>query len=362
MSYHDTQEHRLGSANFEHLPINRPVCPVHNNQRDGFMQMNIYQGKTNYYPNSIGGGCPMTSPEAMAGYAHYMEKVEGHKIRQRSKSFSDHFTQATLFWNSLSAPEKEHLVKAAHFELGKVESKEVRQRMVENFNHVDHELAKLIAMGIGVPAPTHAATQNHGQSSPAVSIENMPKPNTVKTRRIGILAADGFDYSQLTSIKQALKGAGALPEVVSKFKGTIKSADGQEVEVDKTFLTSASVIFDAIYVPGGKQSIETLKKEADVIEFINDALKHYKAIAATGEGVDLLMMAPDIKLIGFDKQQSNGHLVSENGIITSRNASDINKVGQDFIQAIAKHRHWTRTQPEINLPQSQTRVQVIGRS
>jgi catalase len=234
--------------------------------------------------------------------------------------------------------------------------------MVENFNHVDHELAKLIAMGIGVPAPTHAATQNHGQSSPAVSIENMPKPNTVKTRRIGILAADGFDYSQLTSIKQALKGAGALPEVVSKFKGTIKSADGQEVEVDKTFLTSASVIFDAIYVPGGKQSIETLKKEADVIEFINDALKHYKAIAATGEGVDLLMMAPDIKLIGFDKQQSNGHLVSENGIITSRNASDINKVGQDFIQAIAKHRHWTRTQPEINLPQSQTRVQVIGRS
>lgn len=358
LSYHDTQIHRLGSANFEELPINRAVCPVHNHERDGIMQMKINKGRTNYFPNSLGGGCPMMSPETMGGYVHYMEKVEGHKIRERSKSFSDHFSQATLFWNSLSNPEKEHLVKAAHFELGKVESKEVRQRMVELFNHVDHELAKLVAMGIGIPAPKEAVTQNHGRSSAALSMENNPK-NTVKGRRIAILAADGFD-SQLMDLKQTLKNAGAQPQIVSKFKGMIKSADGKELEVDKTFLTSASVMFDAIYIPGGKQSVEMLKMEGDVIEFINDAFKHYKAIAATGDAVDLLLMAPLIKDTALADSQSNGHLKSEMGVVMSRNASDINTVAQEFIQAIAKHRHWTRTQKEMKPADSPSVIDRIA--
>ncbi|MGI2902152.1 catalase [Tolypothrix sp. VBCCA 56010] len=352
LSYHDTQIHRLGSANFESLPINRAVCPVHNNDRDGIMQMKINKGKTNYFPNSLGGGCPMMSPESMGGYAHYMQKVEGHKIRQRSDSFSDHFSQATLFWNSLSKPEKEHLVKAAQFELGKVETKEVQQRMVELFNNVDHELAKLVAMGIGVAAPTQAVTQNHGRTSPALSIENNPNQpeKTIKGRRIAILAADGFDGSQLMEIKQALKSGGAQAEIVSKFKGMIKSADGKEVEVKKTFLTAASVMYDAVYIPGGKESIETLKKEGDVVEFINDTLKHYKAIAATGEAVDLLMMAPESKAMALDKAQSNGHVTSDNGVIASRNADNIKNVAQEFVQAIAQHRHWTRTINEIKPP------------
>ncbi len=305
------------------------------------MQMNINQGKTNYFPNSLGGGCPMMSPETMGGFVHYAQKVEGQVIRDRSESFSDHFSQATLFWNSMSKTEKEHLVEAAHFELGKVESKEVRERMVDLFNHVDHELAKLVAMGIGVPTPTQAVGENHGRSSAALSMENTVK-DTVKSRHIAILAADGFDSSQLMEMKQALKNAGALAQIVSKFKGMIKSADGQEVEVDKTFLTSASVMYDAVYVPGGKQSIQTLSIQGDAIHFINEAFKHCKAIAATGEGVDLLSKS-EIKGVAL----AEGQVKSDKGVVTDRDASDINSVAQEFIQAIAQHRNWTREEKEM---------------
>jgi catalase len=340
-SYHDSQEHRLGSPNFAQLPINRPVCPVHNNQRDGFMQMEINKSKVNYFPNSQGGGCPALSPEGMGGYVHYAQKVEGHNIRERSESFSDHFSQATLFWNSLSAVEKEHVVEAAHFELGKVQNKEIKQRMVERFSHVDADLAKRVATGLGIPTPTQEIVKNHGRNSPALSQQNTLK-NTVQTRRIAILAADGFDYSQLMEMKQALKNAGAQGKIVSKHGGSIKSAEGKEVPVDMTYLTSASVMFDAIYVPGGQQSINTLKKQGDAIHFINEAFRHCKAIAATTEAVDLLM-ASDIKGLTFDSKQ----LISDRGVVTSRDASNMSSFAQEFIKAIAQHRHWMREQKEL---------------
>ena len=141
-------------------------------------------------------------------------------------------------------------------------------------------------------------------------------------------------------MKQALTTAGAHPEVVSKFKGMIKSAEGQEVEVDKTFLTAASVMYDAVYVPGGKQSVEMLKTQGDAIHFVNEAFKHCKAIAATGEGVDFLMASNVPMLI----TATEGKLQSDQGIVVSRNAADMNAVAQAFIPAIAQHRHWTRMQ------------------
>ncbi|GFE68018.1 catalase [Chroococcus sp. FPU101] len=345
-SYHDTQLYRLG-ANFAHLPINRPVCPVHNNQQDGFMQTNIKQGRTNYYPNSLGGGCPMMTPEGMSAFSHYSEQLEGNKVRKRSETFKDHFSQATLFWNSLTDIEKEHLVKAAHFELGKVQTLAIRERMVELFNQVDHELAKLVAKGIGVAAPTKAATENHGKSSPAVSMEKMKEKmeKSAKTRQVAILAADGVNSSQIMEMKELLKQAGVLPQIVSEFKGTIKSADGQEIEVNQTFLTAASVMFDAVYVPGGKQSVEMLVNKDDAIEFVHEAFKHCKPIAAVGEGVELLKQA-HLKGVNFDKAGSNGKVHTDNGIVTSQNGSDMHSIGQKFIEAIAQGRFWSREQME----------------
>ena len=331
-SYHDTQLHRLGSPNFVHLPINRPVCPFHNNQQDGRMQMQVKTSQVNYSPNSLGENKPAVVSEAEGAFVSHKERVEGHVIRERSSSFSDHFSQATLFWNSLSEIEKDHLVAAAHFELGKVGDHGVRERMVDRFNHVDHELAKRVAEGIGIAAPMEAAVENHGQSSAALSQIDTPK--TAKGRKVAILAADGVDASQITAIKQALKAVDAKAEIVAKFMGTIKAADGQELEVDKTFLTGASVMFDAIYVPGGAQSIDALKTNGEAMDFINEAFKHCKAIAATGEGVDLLKASEVQKVMGSSMQ-------ADQAIITDQK-SDAKKIAKLFVEAIAQHRNWAR--------------------
>ncbi|MEH2015403.1 catalase [Nostoc sp.] len=343
-SYADTQVHRLGSANYTDLPINRPVCPFDNNQRDGVMQYNIPTSKVNYYPNSLGNGCPMTAPENLGGFVSYKERMEGNKIRERSPSFQDHFSQATLFWNSLSDPEKEHLVKAAHFELGKVMNPAVKERMLELFNSVDHQLVTRIAEGLGLPAPTEV-TPNHGQKSPALSIQTMQElmpEKTIKSRRIAILATDGVNAQELAALQQALKQQGAHAKIVATHGGKIKGDDGQEIPVEMTFVTAASVMFDAVYVPGGAQSIKMLKQQGEAVHFINEAFKHCKAIAATSEGVELLSIA---NLEGVKLSQDG--VRSEMGVVTSGQASDLKSIADDFIGAIAQHRHWMRYQKEM---------------
>ena len=340
MSYHDTQLHRLGSPNFVHLPINRPVCPFSNNNQDGRMQMDIKTSRVNYSPNSLGDNLPAPVAEADGGFVTYPERVEGHKIRERSPSFGEHFSQATLFWNSLSTGEKDRLVEAAHFELGKVPQVEVKQRMLDRFNKVDGELAKRVALGLGMPAPTEPATPNHGQKSAALSQENTTK--TPKGRMVAILAADGVDGAQIAMLKHTLSAMHVGAEIVSKFGNMIKSADGGEIAVDKTFLTTASVLYDAVYVPGGAASIEALKAHGEALNFIHEAYKHFKPIAASGEGMDLLMQS-DLK--GIDLSQKNGKVSDELGVVTSRDASDMAAFATAFIDAIKEHRFWLRPVP-----------------
>jgi catalase len=273
------------------------------------MQMEIKTSRVNYSPNSLGGNLPAPAPEAEGGFVPVPERVQGHNVRARSQSFGDHFSQATLFWNSLSSGEKDRLVEAAHFELGKVTQKSVKARMIDRFNKVDGELAKRVAMGLGMPAPTEPATPNHGQKSAALSQENTTK--TAKGRKVAILAADGVDGAGIATIEGALSAAHVSAEVVSKFGGTIKSADGGEIEVDKTFLTTASVLYDAIYVPGGTKSIAALKAHGEALNFIHEAFKHFKPIAASGEGLDLLVQS-DLK--GIDLSQKNGKVSSSAAI------------------------------------------------
>jgi catalase len=340
MSYHDTQLHRLGSPNFTQLPINRPVCPFSNNNQDGRMQMEIKTSRVNYSPNSLGDNLPEPVAAEDGGFVHYPEPVEGSKIRERSPSFDDHFSQATLFWNSLSMGEQDRLVEAAHFELGKVPQKEVKQRMLDRFNKVDGELAKRVAQGLGMPAPTDPATANHGNKSIALSQEHTTK--TAKGRQVAILAADGVDGIQLATLRLALDAMNVSTELVSKFGGSIKSADGTEIEVDKTFLTTASVLYDAIYVPGGAASIAALTAHGEVLNFIQEAFKHFKPIAASGEGVDLLMQA---QLKGIDPTQVNGTTSIQLGVVASRDTSKMGVFAKAFIDAIKEHRYWTRPIP-----------------
>ncbi len=300
------------------------------------MPIKIETSRQNYLPNSLGGGCPMMAPESAGGYVHYMQKVEGRVIRERSESFNDHFSQATLFWNSLSDVEKEHLVKAAEFELGKVYTKQVKERMLELFNHVDHQLAIRIAAGLGLPAPSGEVVPNHGRSSAALSMAHTDK-SSIKSRRIAILASDGVNGKEVMAVKQALMNAGAHAKIIAPHGGMIQTMQGEELPVEMTFLTGASVMFDAVYVPGGAKSIEMLKTQGDAIHFIDEAFKHCKAIAATSEGVKLLAAS---RIQGVKLGQSDS-VATELGVVTSQSA-DPQRVAQAFINAIAEHRHWMR--------------------
>ncbi|GAB6059085.1 catalase [Desulfonatronum parangueonense] len=339
-SYLDTQIIRLGGPNFTEIPINQPLAPVHNNQRKAYHRMTINKGRVNYFPNSLGGGHPKPATREEGGYVHHMEKVEGQKVRNRSESFRDFFSQATMFWNSQSDAEKKHLIKAFHFELGKVESKEVRERMIDLLNNVDGDLATMAAEGIGVAPPATKGGTGVTKSSPAVSMASTVK-DTIKSRKIAVLVSEGYSHEQLSQVMDALKSKGAHCKVVCKHMGMIKSADGNEVQAVKNYETSASVMFDAIFVPGGSKSIEALKMQGDAVNFINEAYRHCKAIGATGEGLDLLMES-DIFKKGSLSDSPPEELMNDKGVVTVRNASSLSSFNEEFIKAIAAHRHWDR--------------------
>jgi catalase len=239
-SYLDTQIIRLGGPNFNEIPINRPLSEVHNNQRDGYMRQTINRGRTHYSPNSLRGGAPHPTPEEMGGYKHHMEKVEGTKIRERSESFKDYFSQAKLFYNSMSDIEKKHILDAFHFELGKVDSKDVRQRMVYMAANVDKDLAVEIAKGIGVNPPDDEekvreaakdavpmVTGRRGvERSPALSMENHTV-NSIKGRKIAILIDEGFDYKAVDMVRKMLKDNDAMIHFISKYHGMIAANSGE---------------------------------------------------------------------------------------------------------------------------------------
>lgn len=344
-SYTDTQLSRLGGPNFHEIPINRPISPVHNNQRDGHMRQTINTGRTSYQPNSINDNSPLQAKVSEGGFSSYQERIDAKKIRARSDSFFDHFSQATLFYNSQSEPEKNHLVDALRFELGKVEIEDIRKRMLGILTQVDLTLAKRVAEGLGLDLPSGPEKPiNHGvpadgdqkqyepkivkstlKSSAALSMKDTPK-DTIKTRKIAILATDGVNGNQLAAYKKVLEAAGAVTKIVATHNGHIKDDLGKLIKVDFTFLTTASVLFDAVYVPGGKKSVEALTAEADAVHFVEEAFRHCKAIAASAEGVEFILLS-NIP-IKDEKELVEGLL--------------LNKTAKDFEKAIQQHRFWER--------------------
>lgn len=337
-SYIDTQISRLGGPNFHEIPINRPIAPIHNNQRDAMHRMTINRGQTSYFPNTLGGNFPTPAQAEEGGYVHYMEKVEGRKVRERSEKFKDNFSHAQLFWNSMSGPEKDHIIKAFQFEIGNVGKMEVRQRIVDMFANVDKVLAIEIAKGVGAKPPSKGADASKASRSPAISMANTVK-DTIKSRMVAILAEDGVNGSELIGVKKAIEDAGGHTKIISKSLGTIKAADGQSLMVDKSFPTTGSIMFDAVFVPGGKKSIDALKAEGNAIHFINEAFKHCKPIGVIGEGLDLLK-ASSIKVMTFSDQNSG--VRSELGVVTAGKATDVSAFVSEFKKAIAEHRHWGR--------------------
>ncbi|MGP4072145.1 catalase [Piscibacillus sp. B03] len=336
-SYLDTQLLRLGGPNFHEIPINRPIIQYYNNQRDGFHRMTIDKGKVAYFPNSIRQNYPMPVPGKDGGYEHYQEKVEGRKIRTRSESFNDHFSQARLFWNSMSPAEKKHIIKAFHFEVGSVKDKTIRQKVVDMFNQVDGDLAKEVAKGIGAQPPTKKNTVAITDTSPALSQENTIK--TPQTRKVAVIVDEGFNYNELKQVLVSFQKQGVHHEIISKTLSPVNSADGNQVEPHKSFANSHSVMYDALYIPGG-QHIEMLAGYKETKDFVNDTYAHAKPIGATNEAIQLLSQTL-VNNIAYTNDH-NGEVYSNLGVVTINDANDLTEFNQAFIDAIAQHRHWMR--------------------
>lgn len=320
-SYTDTQLIRLGGPNFHELPINRPVCPFHNNQRDGYGRQTINVGQVSYHKNSLADNTPSTSNEEEGGYVHYEEKVEGRKIQARSDSFKDHFSQAKLFWNSMSKTEKKHIVDAFSFEVGKVKNKEIRQQVVNMFANVDVGLATAVAEAVGAEFPSNVDESQVTESSPALSQLTTAKlPNT---RKVAVLIGKGFNGEEVELVVNACVDAGMTVDVVSDKFGVVYGENDLAVEVDETFLTVHSTLYDAIYVVGGEA--DNMKKfTMDTVEFINEAYKHYKPIGVASTGKTFFEAS--------DAEEGPGVIIGE----------DPSKFGKAFVDAVAEHRHWDR--------------------
>jgi catalase len=349
-SYRDTQLSRLGSHNFHQIPINRPIVPTHNNQRDGHMQMDIPKGQTAYFPNSISGGCPHLAKMSEGAFTSYEERIDAKKIRTRSESFSDHFSQPALFYRSLADWEQQHLTDAYIFELGKCTYQHIQERMLYIIAQIDQDLSEKVAKGLGLKVPksieeplnqaigADADVSKFQPSKKKIYLEKdsalsqaNTKFETIATRQVAVLIGDGFSMKDFKKMTDALKKEGAMVKIVAPHGGTVKSDDGSEQKVDVAIATTESVLYDALYIPGGKESVNTLKGTAKFIKFINEALKHCKAIAADHEGVELLEASYVSKL-------------------KDDVAICLNTEPSKFIKAISQHRNWKRMKLAETIP------------
>lgn len=323
-SYLDTQLIRLGGPNFVQIPINRPNVPVVNNQQDGYMRQDNMKGRINYSPNSLGGGCPFAAGADMGAFTHYAEKMDGHKVKARSESFGDHYTQARLFYKSMTEVEQEHIVEGFHFELGKVEHMHIRERMVDHLARIDPELAEKVAKGIGVktpkdvaPAQPLEANKDKKRVEQAPSLRTIANPNYpagVKGRKVAVLVEDGFDGSVVADLKKALEKEGAMCEVVSKNHGMRTAEKGSDIKTDKNHITTASLMYDAVFIPGGRKSTDQMKMMGDALLFIKEAYKHGKPIAALGEGTEL------IEACQLQDAALSDSPAADKGVVASRDA------------------------------------------
>lgn len=319
-SYLDTQLIRLGGPNFTEIPINRAVCPFHNNQRNGFSRQRIDVGQVSYHKNSLADNTPSTSSAKEGGFVHYAEKVEGRIIQARSDSFKDFFSQARLFWNSMSPPEKQHIIDAFIFEVGKVQSRDVRQQVVDMFVHVDKAMADMVADGVGVNRPTGKQV-NVKASSPALSQKNTTRvPYTLK---VGVLIGNDFNGEEVKRAVKTLRNYGVTVDIVGEKIGTVRGSDGLNVIVNETFLTMDPVLFDSLYVVGGTAENQA-KFNSNIQYFINESFKHYKPIGFASTGVPFFEI-------------SNAKVGP--GIVF---ATDNPEFDNEFVKAIAQQRFWDR--------------------
>jgi catalase len=354
-SYLDTQLSRLG-INFQELPINRPVCPVMNVNRDGAMRHTISRGTVNYYPNRFDVIKPASTEEG--AYVDYAQKLAGVKARAKSDKFKEYVAQAQLFYNSMSEVEKTHIVNALAFELDHVDEPLVYSRIAERLAEIDINLARTVAEKVGADPPKQTTNTNKGHRAPGLSqFDFIPKNPTIVSRRVAILISDGFDSTAFTAMKTAVASAMATPMVIGIKRGMIPPASGSPVKPDHHFEGYRSTMVDALFIPGGKGSAATLRTNGRAVHWIREAFGHLKAIGATGEGVQVVR---DVLGVHQLKTSSATDVVESYGVVTleTLEANSISeaweaaKSGKGFVDqfftAISQHRCWARETDGLN--------------
>jgi catalase len=339
-SYVDTQISRLGGPNFHEIPINAPVAQVHNNQREGMHRQTINRGRVAYEPNSLAGGCPFQAGQM--GFVSFPEPTErgAEKVRGKPERFAEHYAQATLFWRSQTDVERQHIVNAFRFELSRVQTPAVRERMVSGLLNVAPELAEAVGAGLGIrvlpeamPVVARKKVKPEVTRSPALSLFARPgdPAQGLRGRRVAILVADGVDGEAVRSLALRLSAAGVVPRFLGTRLGQVASADGEPIEVDSTLEAMPSVLWDGVVVPDGADAASLLAADGRSLEFVKDQYRHCKPMLVMGSGTTLMdrAMIPPTLPTG----------IPDPGLVTTPDA---------FLGALAQHRHFDReTDPPV---------------
>ncbi len=293
LSYIDTQLTRLGGPNYEQIPVNRPRCPVMNMQRDGHMTMIPQRGRVSYSPSSLEPDTPCQDPNK--GYKSFPAHEEGDKLRVRSETFSDHFSQPLLFFNSQTEPEQNHIIAAFVFELSKVQTEHVRLTVLGQLANVSADIVKRVAAGLGItdpitPIPSTQPARTDLALSPALSMVKKMVLG-IKTKQIGILVADGTDSKLVAALRKAAVEGGAEVKVVATKVGGVRGSDGTLIPADFQLAGGSSVLFEAVYVALSAEGAARLVKETAAVGWVQDAFSHLKVIGATDTAQTLLAVA-----------------------------------------------------------------------
>jgi catalase len=336
-SYVDTQISRLGGPNFHEIPINAPLAQVHNNQRDGMHRQAIPRGRVAYEPNSLGGGCPFQA--GAEGFASFPQPLQGAEVRGKPEKFAEHYQQATLFWESQSPPEQQHIIRAFRFELSKVQVSAIRQRVVAQLRNVAPALAQAVADGLGMdelpePLPLLLKKPQKPEVTQSAPLSLLARPGVdgIRTRRVAIVLADGADTRLATALHDGLSAQGAVPQFLAVKLGTIKGAHGR-LEVEGSLEILPAVLWDGVIMLDGPT--RALAESGQAVEFLKDQYRHCKPILLFGGATALL------EKLGLPDNVSNGPVDGDSALLAFNEGSSDAALAA-FVTALGQHRNFER--------------------
>lgn len=334
-SYTDTQLSRLGGPNFHQIPINKPVCPFHNNQRDGIHQHTIHKGQASYQPNSIDNDWPAETPPAASngGFESYPEQISGHKLRQRSETFSDHFSQSRLYYKSLAPHEQKHVVDAYTFELSKVQRKHIRERQVQQIlANIDLDLARQVGANLGIEVPdlTLDYKKTAVEKSAKLSFLAFP-PEDIQGRKVAVLIHNLVKSDTLEAIKNWAIKEGAVVHLLAPSLAPVKDHKDNIIVADGMQMAEPSIAYDAVIIPDG-DNLNAVLQDGVARHYVLEAYKHLKPIAFLGNKSDLL--------------EPLGLVVDEGTLVED----EFQPIAEKFKKLIMAHRVWSREQIAAQVP------------